>query len=165
VVSVNVTGRSFQPPRHTHATKDRVLRQKLAQPAGFCHIRRWMNWPASPQTQCYSILLGVPDAGHHISYPESFPRPKPFWIRLLRGRHGLQNAWHVSFSTDRPPVSPSLLRVCSVRQSLNPVRAWRCCISVTLTVSFSSVKESQAFSPVYHYTLVPCPLRVDCCCS
>jgi hypothetical protein len=157
-VSVNVTGRSFQPPRHTHATKDRVLRQKLAQPAGFCHIRRWMNWPASPQTQYYSILLGVPDAGHHI------PRPKPFWIppaaRAARSAERM-----ACLFLHRPPVSPSLLRVCSVRQSLNPVRAWRCCISVTLTVSFSSVKESQAFSPVYHYTLVPCPLQVDCCCS
>jgi hypothetical protein len=78
----------------------------LAQPAGFCHIRRWMNWPASPQTQYHSILLGVPDAGHHIShYPERLPRPtKPFWIRRLL-RHGLQNAWHVFLVF--PQFSPS----------------------------------------------------------
>lgn len=164
MVSVNVTGRSFQPPRHTHATKDRVLRQKLAQPAGFCHIRRWMNWPASPQTQCYSILLGVPDAGHHISYPERLPKTQAF-LDSSAARAARPAERMACLFLHRPPVSPSLLRVCPVRQSLNPVRAWRCCISVTLTVSFSSVKESQAFSPVYHYTLVPCPLRVDCCCS
>jgi hypothetical protein len=28
---------------------------------------------------------------------------------------------------------------------LNYRAAWRCCISVTLVVSFSSIKESQAF--------------------
>jgi hypothetical protein len=43
--------------------------------------------------------------------PRGFPRPKPFWIRLLRARHGLQNAWHVSFSTDRQSVLLSFASV------------------------------------------------------
>jgi len=92
---------------------------------------------------------------------EGRPRPKPF------GSSAAARSAERMASLLSTALPFSFART-SVRQSLNPVRHGDalCCISVTLTVSFSSIKENQAFFPHLHPTyLDPLPLWVDCCSS
>lgn len=111
---VSFTSISLHPAAET---KGRVLRQRLAQPAGFCHSCRcrWMNGP--PTRRCNILVRSCWPFQMLLAKD---PKAQAFWIPssccgTVCRTHGMPCL--------SPPTALPLLRAhLPVRQSLNPDR-------------------------------------------